>query len=152
MMTREGTGTDMSKGRIGFGDCNEFYPQYAEVDWYDAYTQRFKSHDKPMWFETEDGLGELVMQCHQENTSFYLNKTNPSLDALVIVDPRDNQGIWWSRSQLGEEAFETLLNSFHGEVMVIQTKYPLEMVAETLSKMMLSDVQQENIGVPEEWK
>lgn len=132
----------MSTGRLGWGERREFLPTYGDIHWHSVYKRTHEEDSLPVWFETEDELGELVMQCHQENMAFYLNKTNPSFDAFVIQDPRDDTGIWFTRDKLGDQEFNRLLNSFYDEVMVVQTKYPMQNVAEAVLRFLHADVVQ----------
>jgi hypothetical protein len=78
----------------------------------------------------------------QENCAFYLNETDPSFDALVVVDQRDDSANWWlTRGQMGDEEFQDLLDVMGDEVMVAHTKYPMKKVAEYVLKQMEIDVE-----------
>lgn len=141
----------MAQGRFGWGEIGgeDWTPVYEGVNWRDVY-ECSHTADKPMWFESTDEMGELVEQCHQENCTFFINMTAPELDAMVLVDPRDGNGIWWSRGSLGETDFNRLYDEFADEVMVIRTKFPMQHVAGIILQMLEVDIQSID-HVPDDW-
>jgi hypothetical protein len=134
----------MSSGEFGFGEVNEFQPAYGGVDWRARFEAQEASEQRelhrPVWFEAVDELGDLCEQLTQENTSFYLNRTDPEFDALAVVDPRDGNAIWWTRGKLGNDAFNELFAAISDEVLVVETKYPLSSVAEYVLGLMCSEM------------
>ena len=82
----------------------------------------------------------------------YLNNTNPQLDTISVLDPRDGAAIFWTRQELGKE-FDKITKAHRGEALVVQTKYPLKMIAEYIMKRANIDIQYiDEKGLPEGWE
>ena len=127
--------TDMN---IGFGEVREFNPKAGNIDWEEAW---IANHDgeiqHPVWVETVDELGKFCEQLHQENCVFYINDTTPEFDAIIINDPRDENGDFWiSRYAMGSDEFDELYEKIGSEVMTVFTKYPPLQVAEYIIKLL----------------
>ena len=134
----------MGELQFGHGEKREFYPDYAGVDWHEAWTHAHPDNkDLPVWAETYDELGEFCEQLNQTNCVFYLNDTNPDFDCIVVVDHRDEGGDWWlPRVTMGSELFNSIVETFAEEVMVVTTKYPALAVAEYVMRHMFGDIQE----------
>lgn len=145
----------MGDGYFGFGEVNEFSPDYGGIDWRSIYERRMDrlgiDLPRPAWFEAADEQGELMMQLNQENFIIYLNKTNPELDTIAIVDPRDGVWIMFSRTDMGDD-FDKVRGSHHTEALVVQSKYPLAMIANWIMGRAGVDIQNlETEGFPEDF-
>jgi hypothetical protein len=132
-------------GQINFGqnedNVRDFLPQYGGVDWEQAWKNRYPDETQlSAWAECFDELGEFKEQLNQTNCVFYLNDTDDAFDCVVVVDHRDDGGDWWfTREQLGEE-FDSLLHAIGNEVMVVNTKYPGQHVAEYVMRTLFNDI------------
>lgn len=121
----------------------EYTPTHGDVDWVELYKSKFpEEEDIPIWGRTVDELGEFFEQMSQENCAFYMNRTDPSFDVIVVVDPRDEEGNWWiPRVALGDEHFNHLYDNMSEEVMVVNTKYPAQKVVQYIMAQMVSDIE-----------
>ena len=134
----------MGELQFGHGEKREFYPDYAGVDWHEAWLHANPDNkDLPVWAETYDELGEFCEQLNQTNCVLYLNNTNPDFDCVVVLDHRDEGGDWWlPRIGLGDEVFDIMENAICDEVMVVTTKYPAQAIAEYVMRHMFGDIQE----------
>lgn len=143
----------MAEASFGYGEVNEFKPDYSGVDWREAYERRMDKLGKdlpaPAWVEAEDEDGSFQEQLTQENFVIYLNATNPDMDVITVIDPRDGAAIWWDRAKMGKDEFKTVLDSHRSEAMIIYTKYPLKMIAELIMKSAEVDVEHWDEGMPD---
>lgn len=147
----------MSDGYFGYGEVNEFHPNYAGVDWREAYERRMEEQGrelpKPAWFESEDDLGSLQEQLTQETFTIYKNATNPDMDVIAIYDPRDSSQIFCTRSDIGDEEFKKIYDAHATEALLIITKYPLKLIAEFIMARANIDIQQiDTEGLPDDFK
>jgi len=134
----------MGELQFGYGEKREFLPTYAGVNWHEAWVNTHPDEEsRPVWAETYDELGEFCEQLNQTNCVFYLNDTNPDFDCIVVVDHRDEGGDWWlPRVTMGSELFNSIVETFAEEVMVVTTKYPALAVAEYVMRHMFGDIQE----------
>lgn len=127
-------------------NVREFFPRYAEIDWREAYLHRNDEEKYSIWGECFDSLGEFCEELHQENCAIYLNDTDPDFDVIVVLDHRDDSGDWWfGRQTIGSDDFDFIVDKMASEVLLIQTKYPLKMVAEYVTRSLFSDLDKLNI-------
>jgi len=134
----------MGELQFGYGEKREFLPTYAGVNWHEAWVNIHPDEEsRPVWAETYDELGEFCEQLNQTNCVLYLNNTNPDFDCVVVVDHRDEGGDWWlPRVTMGSELFDSIVEEFAEEVMVVTTKYPALAVAEYVMRHMFGDIQE----------
>lgn len=141
----------MSDAFFGYGELNEFSPQYGGVNWRESYERPRTNLPKPAWFEAEDNDGTIQMQLNQENFIIYTNATNPNLDTITVIDPRDGGAIWWTRETMGHEQFEAVVKAHRSEALTVRSKYPLEMIVNLVLKQSEVDIQLiEEEGLPED--
>ena len=57
----------------------------------------------------------------------FQNSIAPELDAVAILDQRDDKPFWWHRIRYGE-AYEELVDLIGGYACVLITDFPMEQV------------------------
>lgn len=115
------------QGRFELRDEEYRCPEYGGIDWRERYLSFLALHDVEMpgslWFVVDEWEQEL----NEENTMLFQNSIAPELDAVAILDQRDNKPFWWHRIRYGEE-YEELVQLVGGYACVFTTDFPLEQV------------------------
>jgi hypothetical protein len=140
-------------GRFYNKEQDDFNPRYGDIDWRAVLVAKLALEDEeitaePIWFATEDGLD---LQCTQENTDIYVSKASDDMDAVLVLDPRDEQRFTFFRSDIGDEVFDHISQSLQtvGAAAVHFSLYPRQEIAEVWVRQNTED---DLSGyVPDDW-
>jgi len=122
---------------------DNFAPQYGDIDWRAVLAAKLALKNETIegesiWFDSGDGLDQ---QCTQENTRIYVSKASDDMDAVLVLDPRDELWFSYFRSTLGAETFDKTSQSLQqvGGAAVYWTLYPKKNIAEMWVRQNLDD-------------
>lgn len=115
------------QGRFEMRDEEYTCPTYGGINWRDRYLTNLneigESIPNSLWFIVDGWEQELL----EDNTFLFQNSVAPELDAVAILDERDNKPFWWHRIRYGE-AYEELVSLIGGYACIFTTDFPVEQV------------------------
>ena len=114
-------------------------PVYGGIDWRERYLiyldkNEFEYPDS-LWFVTDN----YELELNETNTLIFNNVVAPELDAIAVIDTRDDAPFWWHRIRNNEE-FEELAQVLGGYACVMYTDFPLEIVVNAYEYIVDSEL------------